>query len=292
MPLLPAPDLSGLPATSDARELVWPFPAVAGAARYRVQIASDERFEALVRDLETEHARIDVKDLADDHYCLRVRAVDRLSIEGVDGLHCYTQHALPPSPSMAAPAGEGRSVGQHTHFEWHEVPLAVGYRFEVARDAQFTQQVSARMVAGETHTDVDQLTPGRYFWRIAAVDAAGAAGHWASASAFVQVAAPPQPEAPRIDRHQVTVSWPGSADARYVVQIARDPAFDRVLEERSVTGPSATVDRPMPGSYYARVRVAGPPDAATDYGTVRTFDVPMPLWAKVLVSAVLVSPFL
>ena len=68
--------------------------------------------------------------------------------------------------------------------------------------------------------------------------------------------------------------------------------LNEIVEERSITGPSATFDRPMPGSYCARVRVAGPPDAATDYGAVRTFDVPMPLWAKVLVSALLVSPFL
>ena len=49
--LLPAPDLAGVPGAVLKSDGDWPMPVLAGAQGYRVQLASDEKFEKITRDL-------------------------------------------------------------------------------------------------------------------------------------------------------------------------------------------------------------------------------------------------
>lgn len=82
--LLPAPDLSGLPAQLNKPAAALPMPTLAGADAFRVQIASDAAFDKIVRDLKVTTASIDLGTLEVGSWNLRMRGIDPQGIEGFD----------------------------------------------------------------------------------------------------------------------------------------------------------------------------------------------------------------
>lgn len=88
--LLPAPDLAGIPAEVLKPQGAWPMPVLAGARAYRVQVASDEKFEKIVRDLKVENASADLATLANGSWFARVRGIDPAGLEGFDAVKAIT----------------------------------------------------------------------------------------------------------------------------------------------------------------------------------------------------------
>lgn len=85
--LLPAPDLSALPAEvqKPAGALALPpLAALAGAQAWRVQVASDDRFEKIVRDLKVASASVELGSLDVGKWFVRVRGIDAAGLEGFD----------------------------------------------------------------------------------------------------------------------------------------------------------------------------------------------------------------
>ncbi|MEP6791426.1 MAG: FecR family protein, partial [Ramlibacter sp.] len=85
--LLPAPDLSAAPAEVLKPLGSWPLPSLAGASGYRVQVASDDRFEKIVRDLKLSGvAAVELGSLDIASWYVRVRGTDAQGIEGFDAV--------------------------------------------------------------------------------------------------------------------------------------------------------------------------------------------------------------
>ncbi len=84
--LLPAPDLSALPAEVRKPAGAWPMPTLAGAASFRVQVASDEKFDKVVRDLKVTTASVDLGSLDVGNWYARIRGIDPAGIEGFDAV--------------------------------------------------------------------------------------------------------------------------------------------------------------------------------------------------------------
>ena len=93
--LLKAPDLSATPAEILKPLALWPMPALDGAARFRVQVASDASFNAIVRDLVVTTGAADFASLPDGHWFARLRGIDAGGIEGYDSVKTV-QVRLPP----------------------------------------------------------------------------------------------------------------------------------------------------------------------------------------------------
>jgi hypothetical protein len=58
------------------------FPALAGAVNYRVRLAADEGFDSVLRESVQAQPLVNLADLAPGAYVLKVRAIDRLGLEG------------------------------------------------------------------------------------------------------------------------------------------------------------------------------------------------------------------
>lgn len=89
-----------------------------------------------------------------------------------------------PRPNLAAP-GEGEVVyGTAPSLAWEPTEGAAGYWVEVAADAAFGEmRISEWGVTEPTFAAAD-LAPGRYHWRIAALDAFGLPGEFSVARQF------------------------------------------------------------------------------------------------------------
>ena len=70
-----------------------------------------------------------------------------------------------PAPAQSSPQTQTRP---NIHLHWGARPGVTRYRLQVATDRDFHDIVLDRIIAG-TETDLNELAPGKYFWRIAAL---------------------------------------------------------------------------------------------------------------------------
>ncbi|MGH3629847.1 MAG: FecR domain-containing protein, partial [Sciscionella sp.] len=255
--LLPAPDLAAIPATNLTRRLVLEWPPVAGAVRYRVQLAPDPQFRTILGDTESTSARVSLPAPPDGAFWLRVRALDTLGLEGLDAVKTVTEHLL-SAPTPLSPRSGARVTGTRTSFSWSAAAPGARYRWQLARNPNFTGAViMERIIAGNSEVTIDGMQPGRYVWRIATVGAGGETAEWSTPQSYTQRPNPPILQRPDLARHVIRLRWSGASAAHYHVQLSRDPGFARPLLERDVDAPHLSMTRPRPGTYYARVRSIG-----------------------------------
>ncbi len=181
------------------------------------------------------------------------------------------------------------------------LPLVAGaaaYRVEVARDAAFVDMLRSQVVT-EPRVDVASERDGPLHVRVRAVSQAGIEGFDSVATVMVTARPLPPTLAGRSEPEDpldgpVTLSWtPGDSSAqRYTVQLAADAAFDRLLADTVVDGPSATLTLPataQPTIRYWRVAALDPATGrAGPYSAARALAqrapaeiiraVPVPAW--------------
>jgi hypothetical protein len=280
--LLPPPDLAGLPGTNTTPQLHLQWTPVAGATRYRVQLAPDPDFHTLTADMDLAVPQLTLPAPPEGNFWLRVRSIDALGLEGLDAVRAIRQHLLPTPPMPLAPRPGTRIVGARTSFSWSSVADATHYRWQLARDGQFSAPVMQRDIEGATSVEVDDIAPDHYQWRVASINAQGEAGDWSAPQPFAQRPNPPSMQPPRLTRRTLEIHWEGAAASRYHVQVARDAGFTKVVIDRQVDGPSLSVRRPRPGTYYVRVQLADPGASGDPFGAPRQFEVPLRLWLRIL----------
>lgn len=96
-----------------------------------------------------------------------------------------------PGPARIAAAQEAQpQPGTSVHLRWGQRPGVSRYRLQLAGDKNFSDIVFDRVITG-TETDVDDLPPGRYFWRVAALT--NKLGEFSSAGVIEVRALPSQP---------------------------------------------------------------------------------------------------
>ncbi len=97
--LLKAPDLSATPADILKPLALWPMPVLEGAAAFRVQVAVDEDFSKIVRNLVITGGGADLSNVPNGSWFARIRGIDAAGIEGYDSVKAV-QVVLPPPPAQ------------------------------------------------------------------------------------------------------------------------------------------------------------------------------------------------
>jgi len=87
--LLPAPDVSSLPARVDTLPMRFTLPTQSGAVSWLGQIAEDAQFEKLLLEASSARPQLSFGDLPDGRYMLRVRAADEQGLQGRDAIHAF-----------------------------------------------------------------------------------------------------------------------------------------------------------------------------------------------------------
>ena len=176
--LLPAPDLSAVTGEVLKPGGNWPMPALAGATGFHVQVASDERFDKIVRDLKVSAASTDLKvsavsaDLSSlpiGNWYARVRGIDAVGLEGFNSVKLI---AVKEGQWKVTYSGMSVVDGKTT-LGWtgqHSAGQAMpggSYSAVLARDTALTQSVVNLQTAGNsTDLILGDLKPGIYFIRL------------------------------------------------------------------------------------------------------------------------------
>jgi hypothetical protein len=262
VPLLPAPDLSALAGSGRpfGRDLSWP--AVAAAARYRIQASDQRDFGTLLVDLQVDAPQTRLPALPAGEYFLRVRAIDAQGLEGQDAVLPFAiENPLPPY--AIAPAADAVVRDSRVVLSWTQAPGASAYRYQVASDRGFDQPLVDAGGIADTQVKLPKgLPPGSYFWRVASIDAAAKQGSYGDVMAFElrplseagQIGSDPAESRADV----VTFRWQaGPPDQRYRFQMSRTPDFSSLKVDELVSQAEITVPKPGSGTWYLRAQAIG-----------------------------------
>jgi hypothetical protein len=276
--LLPPPDLSGIASLYTSLPLQFSWPPLPGAQGYRLQIAPDQKFETLIVDKSAGQPGVQWADLPDGRYALRVRGIDEVGLEGLDGVGLFEVDARPFAPR---PTGmtSGTLVRESTPgFSWEAVEGVQSYRFELARDAAFTQMVTRRETDSVGIRLTEALQPGDYHWRVASVDPDGDQGLFSQPQQFSfrpPLATPASVDAPIVEDATLVFTWQAVDHATaYRLQLAEDPAFAQMIADIKVSQPRAEIKRPPSQTYYFRINAENAQAEVSPYTQAREIKVP------------------
>ena len=281
-PLLPAAEVSALPASQ--QRLPWSpvWPAVVGAQTYRVQVAEDESLTRVVLSREVASQSVPVDGLPDGDYVLSIRAVDPDGLVGREAIHRVRLKTQPVPPLAQAPGPEEAVAAGPVALVCTEVPGAVRYRWQIQRgDGAWAgpgdpvpRGLQEHTAMGPCEWVADAAEPGPYRWRVATQvrrpDGSLDEGPFSDDARFVAVTRPELP-VPAIEvGDQVRVHWQGSPGMRFDVQLSPDPDFRQDVQALSVSSPQ--VQLPMPSwcrPHYLRLRAVSPEGIASAFSPPR-----------------------
>lgn len=256
--LLAAPrlDCPRQPVTHGALALSWP--ALPDAARYRVQVAASERFEALLMDRVVGSPGASLPDLPNGNYAVRIHGIDAQQLEGRDAVCAIAIDAHPQPPLVVQPQPGDKVRDARPRFRWTESAGAASYAWQLAGDADFHHLLGERpALTGEGVRAPKALPYGRYWWRIASRDHNGKLGPYSDPMPFELVAEPPVPalNATKQAGKNMDFSWRAALPGQhYQVQMSRGIDFAHPVLDETVAQPSLQVAKPAHGTWYLRVR--------------------------------------
>jgi hypothetical protein len=273
--LPPAPDLSGVPARFD-RPLVR-FATPAQDAQVRVQVAADDKFERLVRDLHVAAgSEVRIAGLDDGSWRMRVRRVDARGVEGYDAQRAFTLKARPEPPAAMGPRAAAKMSVGAVSVAWAENLEATRYHLQVAKDAAFTDPVldADALQGAKTELKLDQA--GVYHWRLASVRASGDQGPWGDAQVF-ELRPLPEPPAGGLgaDGKSLALNWSGRPQDKQQVELASDEAFTQVLARETLTQAQWLLPTPkVSGKLYFRYRSVETDGFTTPWSSTLVIEIP------------------
>ena len=274
--LLSAPSLEGLPETIERLPIGWPMPVLDGASRYRSQLAATSEFSALLSDEMTDSARISVRDIADGSYLLRVRGIDAQGLEGLSTERRLVIHTQPEPPLLIEPATEAVTSEVRPRLRWTQADANLQYRVQLTSGgAPVDEQIVS---SASTHPSQD-LPPGRYRWRVAAIDSLKGQGPWGDGQPFRRVLPGPGIGVLEAVDGNLTLRWTAQPQTSfYRLQVAVDGSFASLLVDAQTAADTTQLRLKdlQPGLHHVRVQATDADGETGPWGSTQTFVVPQP----------------
>jgi hypothetical protein len=254
------------------------IPPLPGAARYRLQVATSAEFATLLDDavFDTPLLR-GPATLADGSYHLRVRGIDARQLEGLDAVRSVAINARPEPPFLSEPPPEAQLADGAPAFRWARATASgITYRFQLSDAAAFLQvRADVGPIDAAELRLPEALPPGRYFWRVAAIDPAEGQGPFSDAQALRVLPPGPSLPAPSVSDDEIAFRWRADGSgASYEFQLARDERFGDVILTQTVPEAQIKLPRPAAGTYYVRARTVYPDGIVSAYATAQRIDIP------------------
>jgi len=179
----PEPPFTGEPrdeghAYGERVEFSWT--TAAAALRYRLQVASDARFETLLLDRADVTASHFTHPLPPGRYHWRLASIAKGDDQGpFSDAASFELRETPPPPPVEAPKAEGKKLV----FRWRARSGDDAYDVQVASDPAFKQLVVERR-ENLPELVLDKPPLGTYYLRVRTIDADGFVGPYGSAQQF------------------------------------------------------------------------------------------------------------
>ncbi|WP_124951479.1 FecR domain-containing protein [Sulfuriferula thiophila] len=276
--LLPAPDISQLPALLERPTLRFNLIPLAKRITYRAIIADDEKFDHVLRNKLFDSSTIKFDGLADGKYWLRVRAVDQNGLEGLDAQYAFALKARPEPPFIMHPINKGKISGDQVTFNWALVDDANSYHLQLSTQPDFsTISIDANDIKNNEFTSTQKLTPGQYFWRIASIRGDHDQGPYGDLLQFTLKPMPALPPPPEVGANSMHLSWPGEPGQTFELDIAQDRLFTEGVQHHALTQPEITLPKPIWGTFFFRIRATDADGYVNPYTATQRFELPLEL---------------
>jgi hypothetical protein len=151
---------------------------------------------------------------------------------------------VPASPSLSSPADGATGVSYTAPLAWNAVSDAVSYRLQVSASPVFSGTIVDQGGITSTSFTVNGLaTNTTYYWRVSAVNAAGASA-WSAARSFTTLLATPErvtligpSNGAIIGADSVRFTWHASVPSvtSYEVELSEDSVVTRVTFDTTIT---------------------------------------------------------
>ena len=283
---IPAVPTLATPATGATNVAINPtltWNAATGAATYRVQVATDSNFTAIILNDSTLTAtqRAVGPLLNSVKYYWRVNAKNAGGTSQYSTVWSFTTIiAVPGVTTLIAPAsGTGNNAISPT-LTWNATATATTYRVQVATDSNFTSIVLTDSTLTATQRAVGPLLNNvKYYWRVNASNVGGW-GAYSTVWNFTTIVATPSVPTLATPLNGATsvatsptLTWNAVTGATYYhLQVSANTAFTTpVLDKDSITAPTYAVPGLVAGTqYYWRV-LAWNAGGTSAYATAFTF---------------------
>jgi hypothetical protein len=198
--------------------------------------------------------RINVPDLADGHYTLKLRGIDEKGLEGKETVHQYTMDARPEPPLPASPDENANLESKELQLSWSALEGVTGYHLQLSNQKNFNTTLIDQVVQDVSYASQLELQPGIYYWRIA-TQIAEDEGPFSERQQFRIIPPAPQALEPQGDDEHLIFRWQkGESDMQYHMQVAQDEAFTNVVLDKQLSEPRLELDRPTNDRLYLRMR--------------------------------------
>ena len=287
--LLPAADVSRLPARFEYLPMRFELPQLPGAVEWQGLIAPDREVESILSTKRTRSGHLTFADLPNGDYVLALRAIDVNGLQGRDALHGFTVFARPFPPGLNTP-GDGATVRTaRPRFVWGNVVDAARYRFQVSADAGFATPLHDAVVTDESGEVGADLPPGSLFWRAATLAGTGEQGPWGRPAAFTYKPEPGPADlgkaALSIDHERLALTLPPPPEGmRYEALLAADKGLQPALVQAQSDEGTFEFASPATGTFYLGVRLVDMSDGTPGPLSVQKVDIPADrrLWLLLL----------
>jgi len=250
---------------------------VPDAIKYKIQLSTKEDFSSTVFSVNTTTNTYPYLTslISGKTYYWRIRALVGVSWTNWITFQFYSMDPLAASLLESPPNGSVLSLP--VTLSWNPVVNAVQYQLQVARDSAFTDQVFKGKVSN-TFKDFSDLAPGKYYWRVKAIEAGGLKGPWSDVRLFTVVKVfPPALVSPGNEATvnlDVTLTWEAPEFAtQYKLQVSKDAAFTRLIVDEKTAGLSKALTGLAARNYYWRVRAFTADGFKSPWSEVRKFTV-------------------
>lgn len=276
--LLPAPNLDNLPNTLERLPIAWPITALAGASRYRTQLSANFEFSAMLSDEVADTDRIRVRNVEDGTYVLRVRGIDAQGLEGLSAERTLVIHTQPEPPLLISPASEATTADARPHLRWTQADESLQYRVQLSTAGTTpSQPVDEQIVSSASAQPPQDLPPGMYQWRVAAIHPTKGQGPWGDTQPFRRVLPGPGVDIPTPQDGSLTLRWAAQPQAtRYHLQVARDNQFSTVLVDADTDTTQFNLQDLQHGPHHVRVQSTDTEGYTGPWGSTQNFVVPEP----------------
>ena len=191
----------------------------------------------------------------------------------------------PAAPGLVSPASDA-IVPQPITFDWSDVAGAASYTIQIDDSSSFTTPLTFSASVAASQTTVSGLPAQPLFWRVRAVNSAGAAGPFSASRRFTvqggssgSLAAPslvsPANDARFDEGRSITFDWSDVAGAAsYTIQIDTSSTFSAPLTLQQTTSVSRFTTSTLPAArLWWRVRANDASGASGAWSAVRRVEV-------------------